>query len=82
MIKLVFECFKKICKKYRYMFRSDELFIEMNYVIENLSEHLLNFLVQCVNMAKSPENHNNEVLIKQLYSIMNSTLHIIESIIS
>jgi hypothetical protein len=37
VIRLVFECFKKICKKYRYMFRSDELFIEMNYVIENLS---------------------------------------------
>lgn len=82
VIKIVFECFKKICKKYRYMFRSDELFIEMNYVIEHLSQHLLNFLIQSVEMAKNPQNHGNEEFVKQLYSIMNSTLHIIESIIS
>ena len=35
--KTVFECVKKITKKYRYMFRSDDLYTEMNYVIENLS---------------------------------------------
>jgi hypothetical protein len=37
----VFEALKKLCKKYRYMFRSDNLFTEMNYVIKNLSPHLL-----------------------------------------
>jgi len=35
VFKTVFECVKKICKKYRYMFRSDSLYLEMNYVIEN-----------------------------------------------
>jgi hypothetical protein len=41
MIRLCLECVKKICKKYRYMFRSDQLYMEMNYMIENLSEPLL-----------------------------------------
>ena len=36
-IKTAFECVKKICKKYRFMFRSDQLYTEMNYVIENFS---------------------------------------------
>ena len=49
--KTVFECIKKICKKYRYMFRSDDLFIEMNYVITNVSQHLLQSLVHCVSLA-------------------------------
>lgn len=35
------EAIKKICKKYRYMFRSDALYTEMNYMIENLSGVLL-----------------------------------------
>jgi hypothetical protein len=48
VIKAVFECVKKICKKYRYMFRSDELFTEMNYVIENFSPLLLHSLSNCV----------------------------------
>ncbi len=38
------EAIKKICKKYRYMFRSDDLYREMNYMIENLSPILLNNL--------------------------------------
>ena len=39
--KTVFECVKKICKKYRYMFRSDDLYLEMNYVIEKFSDCLM-----------------------------------------
>lgn len=35
--KRALEAIKKICKKYRYMFRSDDLYLEMNYIIENLS---------------------------------------------
>ncbi len=38
------EAIKKICKKYRYMFRSDDLYREMNYMIENLSPILLSNL--------------------------------------
>lgn len=38
---------KNICKKYRYMFRSDDLYREMNYIIENLSSLLLN----CLNVS-------------------------------
>ena len=35
--KLALEAIKKICKKYRFMFRCDDLYREMNYMIENLS---------------------------------------------
>jgi len=42
--KTVFECVKKICKKYRYMFRSDDLYLEMNYVIEKFSPCLMSAL--------------------------------------
>ena len=44
-IKLALEAIKKICKKYRYMFRSDQLYTEMNYMIENLSPLLLQNLM-------------------------------------
>lgn len=80
--KTVFECIKKICKKYRYMFRSDDLFIEMNYVITNVSQHLLQSLVHCVSLAQQPDSQANLDMIRSLYSVMNSILHIIESIIS
>jgi hypothetical protein len=64
------------------MFRSDALYTEMNYVIENMSPHLVNSLVQCIQMAQSPEADGNLDLVKTLYGIMNSILHIIESILS
>jgi len=38
------ETIKKISKKYRYMFQSDALYTEMNYMIESLSQNLLNNL--------------------------------------
>ena len=44
-IKLSLEAIKKICKKYRFMFRSDALYTEMNYMIENLSQLLLQNLM-------------------------------------
>lgn len=80
--KTVFECVKKITKKYRYMFRSDELYTEMNYVIENLSQHMINSLRQCVEMAGSEAAQADEGIIRVLYSVMNSVLHIIESVLS
>lgn len=46
--KLAFEAVKKICKKYRFMFRSDDLYREMNYMIENISPLLLNNLIFAV----------------------------------
>lgn len=46
--KIALECIKKICKKYRFMFRSDDLYREMNYMIENLSPLLLNNLIFAV----------------------------------
>lgn len=42
------QAIKNICKKYRYMFRSDDLYREMKYMIEKLSPLLLNDL--CVSM--------------------------------
>lgn len=47
-INTVFGCVKKICKKYRYMFRSDALYTEMNYVIELFSKQLMDTLTNCV----------------------------------
>ena len=44
------EAIKKICKKYRYMFRSDDLYREMNYMIGTLSPLLLNSLI----VSKTP----------------------------
>lgn len=41
VIRYSLEAVKKICKKYRYMFRSDNLYSEMNYIIDALSGHLL-----------------------------------------
>jgi len=49
--KRALEAIKKICKKYRYMFRSDDLYREMNYMIENLSPLLLNNI--CVSDSAS-----------------------------
>ena len=48
-IRVAMECIKKICKKYRFMFRSDALYLEMNYIIENMSAILL----QCLQAATS-----------------------------
>lgn len=35
------------------MFRSDDLFREMLYVIENFSDHLLNTLIKCAEMGSN-----------------------------
>jgi exportin-2 (importin alpha re-exporter) len=43
-VSLALEAIKKICAKYRFMFRSDALYEEMNYMIENLSPKLLGSL--------------------------------------
>jgi exportin-2 (importin alpha re-exporter) len=64
------------------MFRSDALYLEMNYVIENFSAHMINALGQCLEMANKPEAQTNEPLIRTLYSVINSILHIIESVLS
>ena len=48
--KRALEAIKKICKKYRYMFRSDDLYREMNYMISTLSQLLLNSLI----VSKTP----------------------------
>lgn len=64
------------------MFRSDNLYLEILYVIENFSNHLISSLLQCVEMAKNDQAQSNIELVKTLYSVMNSILHIIESILS
>lgn len=77
--RIIFECVKKICKKYRYMMRSDDLYREMNYVIENLSEHLISSLLLCMNLTL--ESLQNIQSVKTNYGVMNSILHIIQSIL-
>ena len=52
VIRYALEAMRKICKKYRYMFRSDALYSEMNYIIENLSGHLLTQATNCIEAAK------------------------------
>lgn len=78
--KLALEAIKKICKKYRYMFRSDLLYSEMNYMIENLSAHLLGNLINAVTLLSTPGYGIGDMQL--LVSICNSALHIIESILA
>jgi len=77
--KLALECVKKICKKYRFMFRSDALYNEMNYMIENLSNQLISSLIKAIQEMKVA---TNEVHLVTVLGISNSVLHIIESILS
>jgi hypothetical protein len=85
-IKLALEAIKKICKKYRFMFRSDALYTEMNYMIENLSELLVANLMTAVNgLSAQTSKGVDEVSTNEtrlLLSTVNSTFHIIESILS
>ena len=60
------------------MQRSDDLFREMLYVIENLSSTMLNWLK---NSAQMLNTNLSEPQIRQVYQIMNSIFHIIESIL-
>jgi len=80
VINYAFEALKKLCKKYRYMFRSDNLYIEMNYVIEHLSPHLLLQAGNCVEAAKVQSSDVG--IIQTCLAIINSVLHIIQSILS
>lgn len=80
MIRYALEAMKKICKKYRYMFRSDALYSEMNYMIEHLSGHLLLQANNCMEMAK--QQTADRPTIEVCLSILNNVLHIIESILS
>ena len=79
-IRVALECVKKICKKYRFMFRSDALYTEMNYVILNFSQSLLQILSNANQQLAQP-NLTAEAY-KIFLTISNSTLHIIESILS
>jgi Cse1 len=62
------------------MFRSDNLYTEMNYVIENLSPHLLHQASMCVTATK--EQSTDFGITQTCLSIINSVLHIIQSILS
>lgn len=77
--RVALECIKRICKKYRFMFRSDALYNEMNYMIENLSPHLIQSLINATQQLIL--QHDSEGHI-QLLTICNCVLHIIESILS
>ena len=62
--RLALEAIKKICKKYRYMFRSDDLYTEMNYMIENVSSLLMQNLV--VSSKKEKYGVYNKIINNQL----------------
>lgn len=62
------------------MFRSDALYSEMNYIIENLSVHLLTQANNCIQAAKA--NSGDQNLVSTCLGIISSILHIIESILS
>lgn len=82
--KLALEAIKKICKKYRYMFRSDDLYREMNYMIENLSGHLLNNLMYAVTQLSTLSQTQGADVeqMRLLISTANSVLHIFESVLA
>lgn len=62
------------------MFRSDALYIEMNYMIENLSQNLLNNLVMAAQQLASSQQDGNAHI--SYLTIANCVLHIFESILS
>jgi len=62
------------------MFRSDALYTEMNYMIENLSPVLLNNLIQATQHLLQPQLDAQSHLC--FMSVENSTLHIMESMLS
>ena len=78
------EAVKKICKKYRFMFRSDDLYTEMNFMIEHLSPHLMQNLFNASSALQECLGKGPEALeeVKLLLAVVNSVLHIIESILS
>ena len=90
IIRQCFEVFKKICKKYRFLFRSDNLYSEMNYMIGELSGLILtqasvristiNLVQNCVNLVQ--QNMNNLPILQELFQIINSCLSLIESFLS
>ena len=59
--------------------RSDDLYREMNYVIENFSQHLISSLGLAMNLTL--ESLQNIQSVKTNYGVMNSILHIIQSIL-
>ena len=65
--KRALEAIKKICKKYRFMFRSDDLYREMNYMIENLSPSLLN------NLLVSKIKQVNQLLFQMAGNALNQS---------
>lgn len=75
---VMFDCVKKICKKYRYMMRSDDLYREMLYVIEQASATMLTWLK---NLASHLNKNLGEAEVKQTFNIMNKIFHVIESIL-
>lgn len=85
-MKRSLEAIKKICKKYRFMFRSDDLYREMNYIIENLSPILLQSLIFAVSNLQQCQNAGLSDEVRQqvfiMLSMVNSVLHIFESILS
>lgn len=64
------------------MFRSDDLYREINYVIEQFSQILIHYLGQCTQMAQTQEYAQDMSKIKDIYGVMNAILHIIESFLS
>lgn len=61
------------------MFRSDALYTEMNYMIENVSPHLINNLHFATQGLA--QQHDSDTHIAYL-TICNCVLHIVESILS
>ena len=69
--KRALEAIKKICKKYRYMFRSDDLYREMNYMIENLSPLLLQNLIVSVFSRSMGLYHDKRARLSFFLSLTN-----------
>jgi len=71
----VFQLIKKICKKYKYQFRSDDLFREMNYMIDLTAEPNQATLQQCVDHFS--KNIQDKATADTFLSVANSNLLII-----
>lgn len=65
------------------MLKSNDLLLEKDFVIENFAPTLVDSLVNCEEMGRNQkEGEQNEVQVKMIFAVMNSVLHILESVIS
>ena len=75
----VYETIKRICKKYRTQFRCDELYAEINYMVEQCFSRIVNTAKQCFQQLEASQDKE---MTEMYLGVLNSVIHVIESLMS